>query len=296
MVTKAKSRSSRRVILITIAVLLALIALFLAWVMLSQGLTPRRMARITLDTTLAVLNSRRVESYNQGAYTNLVFLHQSTGANLINEGQLRNKLADSGLALWDQGYNFLRLFDPTGATTRYSYSLPNDNTDPIGLAKVFSQREYPLPLNTLSGLLQHEVIILKSCFEPTSRIESDAELEEYKAAYIAMRQRMSQHPEKLFILLTQPPLNPAETDPQQARRARLLADWLASDAFMGDLPNLVVFDLFDRLAVADDGSADANMLRPEYRNGGDSHPNTRANQEIGAVIADFILHSVENFR
>ena len=106
------------------------------------------------------------------------------------------------------------------ATTRYSYSVPNDLTDPPALAHIFSQREYPLPLNTLSGLLQHEVIILKSCFDPTSHIESDAELEEYKAAYTIIHQRMRQHPEKLFILLTQPPLNPAETDPEQAHHAR----------------------------------------------------------------------------
>ncbi len=153
-------------------------------------------------------------------------------------------------------------------------AFPTTSPIRLALAQVFSQREYPLPLNTLSGLLQHEVIILKSCFDPTSRIESDAELEEYKAAYTAIHQRMRQHPEKLFILLTQPPLNPAETDREQARRARLLADWLASDEFKGDLPNLVVFDLFDRLAVTDGSSPDANMLRPEYRNGGDSHPNT----------------------
>lgn len=281
---------------VLLAALLALIALFLAWFMLSQGLTPRRLARIALDTTRAVLDSRRVRSYNQGDYTNLIFLHQSTGANLINDGQLRNRLADSGLALWDQGYNYLGLADPQGNPSGYSYSVPNDLTDPPALAHIFSQREYPLPLNTLSGLLQHEVIILKSCFDPTSHIESDAELEEYKAAYLAMRQRMSQHPDKLFILLTQPPLNPAETNPGEAKRARTLAGWLASEAFKGDLPNLAVFDLFDRLAVTDDSSPDANMLRPEYRNGGDSHPNTRANQAIAPAIADFILHSVENLR
>lgn len=107
---------------------------------------------------------------------------------------------------------------------------------------------------------------------------------------------MSLHPEKLFLLLTQPPLNPAETDPDEARRARQLADWLMSAEFKGDLANLYVFDLFDRLAVADDRSPEANMLRPEYRNGADSHPNTRANQEIAPAIADFILLSIEKFR
>jgi len=71
---------------VLLTALLALIALFLAWIMLSQGLTPRRLARLSLDTARAVLHSPRVRSYTQGDYTNLVFLHQSTGANLIREG------------------------------------------------------------------------------------------------------------------------------------------------------------------------------------------------------------------
>ena len=83
---------------------------------------------------------------------------------------------------------------------------------------------------------------------------------------------MSQHPEKLFILLTQPPLNPAETDPEQAHRARTLASWLASDEFKGNLPNLFVFDLFDRLAVEDVSIPEANTLRLEFRNGEEFAP------------------------
>jgi hypothetical protein len=282
--------------LIALVALLAVGVLLLVVLMVSTGLSPRRMARISLDTTLAILDSRRVRSYNHGEYTNLVFMHQSTGANLIREGGLRQMLDDAGLQLWDQGYNYLRLFDPGGAARRYSYSVPGDQTDPVSLSRIFSQREYSLPLNTLSGLLQHEVIILKSCFDPTSRIESDEKLEEYKAAYRAIHQRMSQHPEKLFIVLTQPPLNPAETDTAQAKRARQLAKWLDSQEFKGGLQNLYVFDLFDRLAVADSGEAEANMLRPEYRNGDDSHPNTRANEEIAPGVAQFIEQAIVAFR
>ncbi len=88
----------RRLWRVLLSALLALIALFLAWIMLSQGLTPRRLARIALDTTRAMLDSPRVRSYTQGDYTNLVFLHQSTGANLIREGQFRQQLTGAGLA------------------------------------------------------------------------------------------------------------------------------------------------------------------------------------------------------
>ena len=286
----------KRRLLTALAILLALSVLLLVVAMVRLNAGPRRMARIALDTSRAVLDSRRVRSSSQGAYTNLVFLHQSTGANLIREGHLRERLAESGLQLWDQGYNYLGLTDPQGNPAGYSYSVPNDRTHPTALARIFNQREYNRPLNTFSGLLQHEVIILKSCFDPTSRIESDEQLEEYKAAYRTIHQRMRQHPEKLFILLTQPPLNPAETDAEQARRARSLASWLASDEFKGDLENLYVFDLFDRLATAEGSGSEANMLRSEYRDGADSHPNTRANEAIALDVATFIVQAVEEFR
>ena len=162
-------------LLIALAGLVAVGAALLVTAMLFTGMGPRRLARVTLDTARAVLDSRRVRSYSQGDDTNLVFLHQSTGANLIREGQLRQRLAEAGLQIWDQGYNYLQLTDPQGNPAGYSYSVPGDQTDPVALSRIFSQREYPLPLNTLSGLLQHEVIILKSCFDPTSRIESDGE-------------------------------------------------------------------------------------------------------------------------
>jgi len=286
----------KRRLLTALAILLALSVLLLVVAMVRLNAGPRRMARIALDTSRAVLDSLRVRSFSLGNYTNLFFLHQSTGANLIREGALRERLAESGLQLWDQGYNFLQITDPQGNPAGYSYSVPEDQTDPTALAQIFSQREYALPLNALSGLLQHEVIIIKSCFDPTSRIESDEELAAYKAAYRIIHQRVSQHPEKLFILLTQPPLNPAETDAEQARRARSLAGWLASDEFKGDLENLYVFDLFDRLAAADGGDPQSNMLRPEYCDGSDSHPNRRANEEIGPRVAAFIVQAVEEFR
>ena len=108
---------------VLLAALSALLLLLLVGAMLRTGASPRRLARISLDTARAVLDSHRVRSYTQGDYTNLIFLHQSTGANLIREGQLRQRLAEAGLALWDQGYNYLELADPQGtrAATRTAF-------------------------------------------------------------------------------------------------------------------------------------------------------------------------------
>ena len=37
---------------------------------------------------------------------------------------------------------------------------------------------------------------------------------------------MDQYPDKLFIVVTQPPQVPGSSDRDEARRARALADWL----------------------------------------------------------------------
>ena len=107
---------------------------------------------------------------------------------------------------------------------------------------------------------------------------------------------MDKHPDKLFIVVTQPPLNPAETNSEEAERAKLLSDWLTSEDYLGDRRNLYAFNLFDYLAEDDPTADDYSMLAEIYRNGGDSHPNQRANQEIGPVFADYIKGVVELFR
>ena len=143
--------------------------------------------------------------------------------------------------------------------------------------------------------MQHDVIAFKSCY-PASAIKSDAQLAERKAWYLKIRDFMDEHPEKMFIVVTQPPLNPAETSPDAAARARLFADWLKSDEFLQGRINVVTFDLFDQLAESDQQATDANMLRQNYRQDSDSHPVEAANQIVGPQFANFIIDAVERYK
>jgi hypothetical protein len=244
---------------------------------------------------LAVLNSQQVRNETRGQYTNIVFLHHSVGDGLIVQGQLRQKFSDAGYAFWDQGYNAQPLRAPNGKTTGYGYYVPEDNTDPDGLARVFAQPVYALPVNTFSGLLQHEVIIFKSCF-PVSDIATDAQLELDKTYYLRIRDVITKHPDKVFIVLTPPPLNPAETNAANARRARALANWLRSDEFWNKKSNYFVFDLFDALAESNSVSQDYSMLRQAYRDGSDSHPNAKAGETVAPGLADFVIQSIQTYR
>ena len=186
------------------------------------------------------------------------------------------------------------LTDPSGQIKGYNYSVPGDNTDIDGLARVFSQTVYPLPVNTLSGLLQHEVIIIKSCY-PNSDITSDEYLANDKAYYLAMRDTVDKHPDKVFIIVTTPPLNPAETNLETAARAREMADWLKSEEFLKGYPNLFTFDFFSYLADDNPTSPQFNMLRKEYQEGTDSHPNRLANETIGPAFVQYVIQSIRSY-
>jgi len=224
------------------------------------------------------------------APTRIIFLHHSTGENLINQGGVREGLTARGYEFWDHGYNSDGLRGPDGASTGRSFDVPDDNTDPDGYAAIFSQPLHDPPDNTFSHLMQYDVIAFKSCF-PTSNIGDDEQLNQYKSYYRVIRDRMDQFPHKLFIVFTPPPQVPGSSNPDEARRARAFANWLKSDDYLAGHPNVVTFDFFDLLAGAD------NFLRPEYRvSNDDAHPNERANQTIGPILVDFVDQAIRRFR
>jgi len=215
---------------------------------------------------LATSNRSTVTSSNKGDYTNVIFLHHSTGRNLIEQGHIRETLTKSGIQFWDHDYNYIGLKDPSGKLTGYSYFIPKDKTDPDGLAEIFGQTAYGQPVNAFSALLQHEVIAFKSCY-PASDIADENQLEQYKSWYLDIRDAMDQHPDKIFIVFTPPPLNPASTRPEIAANARAFSNWMTSEEYSEDHPNVYVFDFFNLLAEDDPQAPDFNMLREEFRDG-----------------------------
>jgi hypothetical protein len=226
------------------------------------------------------------------ALDNLFFLHHSTGRNIIEQGHVRASLAqfaadhDLTLAFWDHDYNPIGLCNPAGEHVGWSYGIPGDNTDPDGLHNLWTTDNAARD----SILANHEIIAFKSCY-PASNIWSDQSLQTRQRWYREMRDVFDQHPDKIFVAMSQPPLHRLATDPDRAARARQFATWLGSDDYLAGHPNVVSFDLFDLLAHPDDGSPHANMLRYEYElshHSGDSHPNQLANETVGPLLAYFL--------
>jgi len=291
---KSKVLSKRNCMVIGIVVLIVLFGI-LVWDLQGRGLRTAMVsqARAFASMGKAVLDSSSVVA--NGDFTNVIFLHHSTGQNLIEQGGVREAFATAGYDFWDHGYNDQGLTRPDGTAAGYSYNIPSDNTDPDGLARIFAQHVYELPVNALSGLFQHEVIAFKSCF-PVSNIISDEQLETYKTYYLSMRDVMDQHPDKIFIIVTQPPLNPAATDAAAAARARALSEWLSSPEYLRGHPNVFCFDFFNYLAEDDPAFPDYNMLKAAYRDGTDSHPSMKASETIGPLFVDFVLNAIQTYR
>lgn len=226
------------------------------------------------------------------ARSNILFLHHSTGHNLITQGQVRTYLtaynASNGtqLAFWDHDYNAEGLRNPAGAYVGHSYLIPNDNTDPDGLYYLWT-----VPNAARDSIMaNHQVIAFKSCY-PASAINSDTKLAQYKIWYFGMRDFFDLHPERLFVVMSPPPLHRVATNAADAARARAFSVWLGSAEYLSGHPNVVYFNLFDQFAQPADGSASKNMLRYEYETnheGTDWHPNLLANQTVGPIFAQFL--------
>lgn len=286
--------SSRRGLFMGVALLL----------LAGAGLSARfgRRAWNALERRLhgpSVVSTERV--LDDGTYRNLIFLHHSTGAYLILQGDVRRQFTRKGYQFWDHDYNQDGLTRPDGKLTHTHYAIPDlspgdeggGNTDPEGLAQLFAQPVHNPPDNAFSRLLQHPVVIFKSCF-PNNALKSEAMLERHQALYLGMRDSMDRHPRHLFILLTTPPLHPLATTPEEASRARRLSQWLQSDTFKGGHPNLQVFDFYNLLA-----DSSTNMLRTEYwptDRPKDSHPNALANKYVGPLFVDFVDKAIGAFR
>ena len=278
-------------------ILVASVALLLGFAVGVLAMGPRlwrAISRFYVYFTMPVYDGP-IDS--DGSFTNVIFLHHSTGSNLIAEGDVRPRLTELGYQFWDHGYNQVGLVRPDGTQAGASYRIPGamarGNTDVDGLAELFSQPVTDPPSNAFSRLLQHEVIIFKSCF-PNSAIESERMREDFQAWYLLMRDAFDQHPDHIFILVTSPPLHPLATNPDEAARARFVADWLKSDAYLQGHPNLFVFDFFDLLA-----GPGTNTLDPRYQLDADdsnSHPNRLANETIGPLFVEFIHEAVQTYK
>ena len=230
----------------------------------------------------------------------VLFIHHSTGANLIQEGNLRDRLKSENtkIELWDHSYNLYKYFskllgkltyhtglsDNRGRLTGRDFNIYLSNNSPKEYCVIFSREPND---HILRSILDYDVILFKNCY-PTSKIESDDQLQSYKRYYEEIRNNIGRFKNKKFILLPFPPLRKELTTFDNANRAKQLNIWINSNDFLKGNENLKVFDLFGIL------SNDNGFLKREYRRfiPLDSHPNKRANIAIAKLLVDYLCSIV----
>ena len=229
----------------------------------------------------------------------ILFIHHSTGGLLLRFGNVRRLLREKNpdIELWDHGYNLFSfkplsylfgaftfktgLSDQNGKMTGKDFNIVISNDSPKEYVQIFS-RDQKDP--TLQEILKFDVIIIKNCF-PATRIKTDQKLEVHKRHYAAVAKMFSRYENRKFIIFTPPPLRAEMTKPEWAERARKLAEYMKTLK----ANNIRIFDFFNLLA--DQDGPNKNMLRREYcfLIPFDSHPNIRANREVGKKLVDFLL-------
>jgi hypothetical protein len=237
----------------------------------------------------------------------LIFIHHSTGQNW-----LADENGGLGIALRDNNY-FV-------SDTNYGWGPDSigDHTD-IGnwwewfrgpgsaayLASLYSESgqhsSYSRLATTPVG--SNEIIMFKSCFpnsalrggpddpvpdignNPLKGVSSgsvDHNVANAKGIYLDLLNYFSAHQEKLFVVITAPPLS----DPTYAANARAFNDWLVNE-WLADYPyrNVAVFDFYNILTTnggnantSDLGSATGNHHRwwqggIQHKTDGDNDPN-----------------------
>lgn len=224
----------------------------------------------------------------------LIFLHHSVGQGLLEQGGLRDSLTNMGIFVKGATYG-----DDIGQRTDLCDWFPKFSND---FDRILKFKNHPNVY--YEDGRRNDVIVFKSCY-PNAYVESEGAgsgsptdpgrtTQNYRAVFENLSKEFRKYPDKLFIYMTYPPLVPAETNLDAAKRAREFNQWLIRDFQPRyhketGLQNFYVFDLFDVLADKD------NFLRSEYRSPSehDSHPNVSGSREATLKFLEF-FHPIWN--
>jgi len=298
---------------------------------------------IGMPETPVAVDFPLVNATNPTTPVKLIFIHHSTGENWISDGNgnLGSSLTASNYFVSDTNYGWGPADLDVGADTI------GDHTDIGHWYNWFAgpnAATYLTPLYAESG--QHstytrmgsdpggsnQIIMFKSCF-PNSALEGNPgdppttganplrgqdagsgnlTVANAKGIYNDILPYFAAHQEKLFVVITAPPLGSFDTNVSQAANARAFNLWLTQDWLL-DYPynNVAVFDFYNVLTT-NGGNVNTNDLESvggnhhryllgsieyiynqggnysAYAAGGDSHPTTAGSQKATGEFVQWL--------
>jgi hypothetical protein len=213
---------------------------------------------------------------------NLIFIHHSCGENWLNDG-LCEQLNQNGFHVADITYGWRAYGDHTDTC-----DWPLWFTDGV-MSLVYGEMGTMSAANTLAPASgENTVVMFKSCYPCSDAGES---IQDEQSVYQSLLPYFESRPDKLFILVTPPPMIDIPF-PEQTRK---LCDWLC-DRQAGWLSglstgNVFVFDFYNVLTDPDahhcyDAAAGAEVHTAVegantlyYDSDGDDHPNREGNEK-----------------
>jgi hypothetical protein len=189
----------------------------------------------------------------------LIFIHHSTGENWLRDdyGGLGKALAENNYFVSDTNYGW----GPEGIGDRTDIPdwlewFASSNTERY-LQALFTESEphsdYSRPWDDPGG--ENQVILFKSCF-PNSQLSgrpddppqagTDLSVANAKYVYNEILKTFAAHPDKLFVVVTAPPVS----DRKLAANARAFNQWLVYDWLRENdytTGNVAVFDFYNVL-------------------------------------------------
>jgi len=236
----------------------------------------------------------------------LIFIHHSTGENWLTDGygNLGHELGANNYFVSDTNYGWgpnsigdrtdivnWREWFRSSETTRYMEALYGENGQ---------HANYTRAIDDPGG--ENQIVMFKSCF-PNSALEGRPDdspdsneaftVGHAKFVYNDLLNYFSTRPDKLFIVITAPPLQDSTyADNARAFNNWLVYDWLAENRYEYD--NVAVFDFYNILTHPDnhhrvnDGQIEHTLNSSNtlyYDSDGDDHPNEAGSQK---ATAEFI--------
>jgi hypothetical protein len=234
--------------------------------------------------------SQALNSNPPSAPMRLIFIHHSTGENWLADDQGR-----LGLALRDNNY-FV-------SDTNYGWG-PDGIGDTTDIGHWFTWFRGPNSTNYLNALYlegeqnseysrlaqnpggENKIVMFKSCF-PNSQLEGKPNdppatdnnplrgqeagsehmtVANAKGIYNDLLPYFASRQDKLFVVITAPPLAARDTSPANAANARALNNWLVKE-WLASYPhnNVLVFDFYNAL-TSNGGNTGVNDLGQERGN------------------------------
>lgn len=308
---------SKKTLIIVVLIVVVVIGGIVSYIFISRRSTERKTNSKDSQVSSIDQTDSDNEEISPEDTVRLIFIHHSTGENWLADGNggLGKALKDNNYIVSDTNYGWGEngIGDRTDIGNWWEWFRGPDSE--IYMKDLYTETGQNSEYSRISSgsAKQNEIIMFKSCF-PNSNFKgsanesppdindnslrgesSDSEyhtVANAKGIYIDILKYFETQQDRLFIVITAPPLGNNNTDKTQADNARAFNNWLVNDWLDDyDYNNVVVFNFYHILT----NYGKSNYLEfpsDEW----DDHPSKEGNELATKEFIPFLNSAYNNWR